>query len=153
MKTALLVGRFQPFHLGHLDAIKRIISENNKLIILIGSKQYSRTEKNPFTFEERKEMIEIVLKEENIEAEIYGLDDLNDNELWVDYVKKNLPDFNVVYSSNSLVERLFTEKRIIVEKIDFSIKISGEEIRNLMKKGEEWKKFVHPLVIEIITSS
>jgi len=52
---ALFIGRFQPFHSGHLDAIKQISEE--EIIIGIGSSQYSKTEENPYSFEERKKMI------------------------------------------------------------------------------------------------
>lgn len=53
---ALFIGRFQPFHSGHLDAIKQI--SEDEIIIGVGSSQYSGTEDNPHSFEERKKMIE-----------------------------------------------------------------------------------------------
>ena len=56
---ALLVGRFQPFHLGHLRLIQTLEKRENlgKLIIGIGSAQFKNTPENPFSFDERKEMI------------------------------------------------------------------------------------------------
>jgi nicotinamide-nucleotide adenylyltransferase len=56
MKKALFIGRFQPFHPGHLDAIKQI--SEPEIIIGIGSSQYSKTTDNPYSFAERKTMIE-----------------------------------------------------------------------------------------------
>ena len=42
-ETGLYVGRFQPFHLGHLEAIKHILKKVDTVIIAIGSAQYSHT--------------------------------------------------------------------------------------------------------------
>jgi nicotinamide-nucleotide adenylyltransferase len=53
----LYVGRFQPFHLGHLDAIKYTLKEVDELVIVIGSAQYSHNANNPFTAGERLVMV------------------------------------------------------------------------------------------------
>ena len=55
--TAAIIGRFQPFHLGHLELIRQIMNENDEIIILIGSSQANYTLKNPFTAGERVWMI------------------------------------------------------------------------------------------------
>lgn len=47
-KTALFVGRFQPFHLGHLKVIKDILKKNDFIVIAIGSSDEKNTDKNPF---------------------------------------------------------------------------------------------------------
>ena len=59
---ALFIGRFQPFHNGHLKVIQNSINLYDEVIIGIGSAQYSNTTDNPFTAEERKLMIERSLK-------------------------------------------------------------------------------------------
>ena len=51
------IGRFQPFHKGHADIVERISTKAKKTLIIIGSIAAPRTAKNPFSFEERKEMI------------------------------------------------------------------------------------------------
>lgn len=53
----VFIGRFQPFHVGHLEVIKTALDQAHKVIVLVGSSNQPRTEKNPFTFDERKEMI------------------------------------------------------------------------------------------------
>ena len=53
----VFIGRFQPFHVGHLHNIAIGLESCEKLIILIGSAFRARTIKNPFTFAERKQMI------------------------------------------------------------------------------------------------
>ena len=43
------MGRFQPFHLGHLDLVKQILKESDEIIILVTSAQFNYLEKDPFT--------------------------------------------------------------------------------------------------------
>lgn len=57
-KIGLYIGRFQPFHKGHLSVVKEAMKQCDTLVIAVGSAQESRTQKNPFTFCERKAMIE-----------------------------------------------------------------------------------------------
>jgi len=56
-QVGAIVGRFQPFHNGHLQLIQAILSEVKFLKIGIGSSQYSHTMYNPFSYDERKEFI------------------------------------------------------------------------------------------------
>lgn len=53
-KIGLYIGRFQPFHRGHLSVVREALKHCDKLVIAIGSAQEDRTKKNPFSFEERK---------------------------------------------------------------------------------------------------
>lgn len=71
-KVAVFIGRFQPFHNGHLNVVKKAIDSKKytQLIFVIGSSNQIRTPKNPFTFEERKEIILDVIKSEFKENEI-----------------------------------------------------------------------------------
>ncbi len=55
--TLVLIGRFQPFHNAHLEIVKRATALCNKLVIVVGSSRQPRTYKNPFSFEERSQMI------------------------------------------------------------------------------------------------
>ena len=53
----VFIGRFQPFHLGHYHVIKTALLMAKHVIVLVGSANQSRNSRNPFTFEERKQMI------------------------------------------------------------------------------------------------
>lgn len=59
---AVFIGRFQPFHLGHLQVIKQGLEQADYLVVLVGSARSPRCHRNPFTFAERKEMIRGALK-------------------------------------------------------------------------------------------
>ena len=62
----LFLGRFNPFHKGHLMAIQQILAKENELIIAIGSSQQSHSLENPFTAGERVLMIHAAMKEAKI---------------------------------------------------------------------------------------
>ena len=63
--TALIVGRFQPFHKGHLFLIKKALEKADKIIIGIGSANMS-DDNNPIDFETRKKIIKAVTYKEKI---------------------------------------------------------------------------------------
>jgi nicotinamide-nucleotide adenylyltransferase len=56
-RYSLVIGRFQPLHLGHMDVIRKCADESDHLTIGIGSAQYSHTVDNPFSAGERYLMI------------------------------------------------------------------------------------------------
>ncbi|MDI6826737.1 MAG: nicotinamide-nucleotide adenylyltransferase [Candidatus Aenigmarchaeota archaeon] len=152
MKKALFVGRFQPMHLGHLEAIEWILERYRKVFIVIGSSQESRTEENPFTFEERKEMIEKTLKGVGIRDDRYdivGIPDVYDDKAWVGMILKKAV-FDVVFTRNPWTERCFRELNIPVEKHPLFGKISASEIRKKIKEGKGWEKFVSREVERIL---
>jgi bifunctional NMN adenylyltransferase/nudix hydrolase len=51
------IGRFQPFHNGHLAVIRDALTKADSVIVVIGSAHAARSPRNPFTASERKEMI------------------------------------------------------------------------------------------------
>lgn len=57
-RVGVLVGRFQPFHNGHLFLVNEALKQVDCLLIVLGSSQESRTVKNPWTVDERIEMIQ-----------------------------------------------------------------------------------------------
>jgi len=56
------IGRFEPPHLAHLAVMQEALQQVQKLIVVIGSARGARTTKNPFTYEERQEMISGMLR-------------------------------------------------------------------------------------------
>ncbi len=150
---ALFVGRFQPFHNGHLRILKTVYKDFDEIIIGIGSSQYSNTLENPFTAEERKEMIEKTLDREGIKNyKIYFIPDIHNYPKWVSHVESIVPKFDVVISNNLLTSKLFSEKGYIVRNTPLfeREKYSGKEIRRRMLEGREWKNLVPKQVVDII---
>lgn len=61
---AIFIGRFQPFHSGHLKVVREALANSLYLCILVGSATAPRTHRNPFTYDERVRMILGSLSEE-----------------------------------------------------------------------------------------
>ena len=61
-KTAIYIGRFQPFHEGHKEIFLNILKKNYQVTILIMD-SYGINKKNPFKFSFVKKRIEKSLKE------------------------------------------------------------------------------------------
>lgn len=53
----VFIGRFQPFHRGHLFSVLQALESCQRLLIVIGSIHRARNVRNPFTFEERVQML------------------------------------------------------------------------------------------------
>lgn len=149
---ALYVGRFQPFHLGHLSVVKQVV-EKHEVIILVGSAQVSHTMENPFTAGERVQMITETLKEEGISnVYVVPVDDVNRHAVWVRYVESLVPPFDVVFSNEPITVRLFEEAGYEVRHMALLKREewSGTEIRRRMLCDESWKGCVPGAVARII---
>ena len=152
MKKGLILGRFQPFHFGHLKLIESIVNDKVLPLICIGSAQYSHTVDNPFTVKERKEMIMAVLQSLNCEYEIFEIPDINNYDLYVSHLETFVPIFDQIYSGNPIVQRLFDEAGYKVVKLEmFNREVwEGSAIRLAMKEGGDWESAVPNQIVEII---
>jgi nicotinamide-nucleotide adenylyltransferase len=150
---ALFIGRFQPFHNGHLKIIEKKSKQFDKIIIGIGSSQYSNEIENPFSNKEREEMIINSLEEKKItNYQIVFIPDIHDPPNWVNHILKIIDNFDVIISNNKLTIELFTEKGFKILKTPpyNKNKFSGERIRKKMICGEAWENLVPDPVTKII---
>jgi len=153
VKRAFYIGRFQPFHNGHLTVIDRITKEADELIIGIGSAQLSHDLENPFTAGERVLMITRALVGLSRPFYVIPIEDIKRNALWVAHIISMTPPFDIVYTSNPLVIRLFSEAGIPVCSPDMFKREShsGTSIRERMRAGESWESLVPPCVVDVIS--
>jgi len=155
LRRALFIGRFQPIHMGHVEAIKHILSENDELIIVVGSAQYSHTFDNPFTAGERIEMVRMALEEAGIDLRrviIIPVPDVGSHSIWVAHLKSLTPSFQTVYTNNPLVTQLFVEAGYEVKPIDMFRRneLIATRIRKMMVEGEDWRALVPNSVVQFI---
>ncbi|MDY6779903.1 MAG: nicotinamide-nucleotide adenylyltransferase [Halobacteria archaeon] len=148
------VGRFHPFHLGHMNVVEEIDDEVDEIVIAVGSAQESHTVENPFTAGERISMITKAVESAPVESTSYviPIEDINRNSLWVAHVESMCPPFDVVYSNNPLVVRLFREEGVDVRRNHLfeRDKYSGTRIRQRMLDGDDWRHLVPDAVADFI---
>ena len=152
MKKGLVLGRFQPFHLGHLNLIQTVLNDKKEPLICIGSAQYAHTKDNPFTVKERKNMIQLIMNELNCNYTIYEIPDINNYDKYVSHLEEFVPKFDTVYSGNKLVQRLFKNagyKIVIPEMINREV-WEGAAIRQAMTEGDEWEVAIPPQIVGMI---
>ncbi|NPA71144.1 MAG: nicotinamide-nucleotide adenylyltransferase [Crenarchaeota archaeon] len=149
----LFIGRFQPFHLGHLKALEWILTQVDEVIIAIGSANVALTFKNPFTVGERIEMITRVMRELELINKIYicSVPDTcgEMHTIWPAYLRHWCPKFDVVFTNDPLSQLCLEYANIEYRSIPFfnREKLSGTHIRTLIAKGDpKWRDLVPPQV-------
>lgn len=149
----LIVGRFQPYHSGHHEAVKKILKEVDELVIIVGSSQNSFELNDPFTAGERIEMIQLALKADSLNGKCFvvPVDDIQQYGLWASKVISYAPEFDIVYSNNPIVKQLFEREGIEVKKMISNLKgIDSTKIRKMMTNGGKWKKLLPKAVTQYL---
>jgi nicotinamide-nucleotide adenylyltransferase len=155
VNRGLYVGRFQPFHLGHLESIKTVLEDVDEVVIAIGSAQYSHNINNPFTAGERLVMIRRALQEAEIDYSrvwVVPVPDVHLHMLWVAALEGYTPSFKAVYSNEPLTRRLFMEAGYKVKRIRFFERkdYNSTLVREKMLKDDSWTTLVPMRVAEFI---
>lgn len=148
----LVIGRFQPFHEGHRFLIEEIADDVDEVVVGIGSAGRSHTAKNPFTSGERINIVQNVLDELDVKTYLIPVEDIEENAMWVRQVEIRCPNFEVAYTNNHLVERLFEEAGYEVRGTPLHNRdeYHGAEIRERMIDGDDWEHLVPDPVVEAI---
>lgn len=74
----IIIGRFQPLHDGHKEIIRKAKKLCDKLLIVVGSSNVARTIKNPWTYTERRDVIQAFLNREGLDFEDAQIIPIND---------------------------------------------------------------------------
>jgi nicotinamide-nucleotide adenylyltransferase len=152
MKRGFYIGRFQPYHNGHHEVLEHIAKEVDEIVIGIGSAQLSHQVDNPFTAGERVLMITRALESLGCPYYVIPIEDIQRNSLWVAHVQSMTPPFDLCYSSNPLVVRLFSEAGVKVQSPAMYERdtLSGTKIRERILNDKPWKKLLPPAVVQVI---
>ncbi len=152
MYKALYLGRFQVMHNGHLYIAKHIdqTEDIESIVFGIGSMQYNRNNKhpflpkvlNPFTFEERKEMLEITLKEEIKKPyELIGIRDFHDCPKWAAHIA-DLTDAEIVYTTSPSEIKEFVKLGFGIRPTPVKDEFHAQIVREMIANDNGWRKYM-----------
>ncbi|CAN5185310.1 hypothetical protein BH09PAT2_BH09PAT2_05440 [soil metagenome] len=108
-KNALIVGRFQPLHRGHIYLLHCALHLAETVTICIGSVNITDND-NPFSQKLRLELLKRSIKREQLEKyidKIFTLDDIPDDDEWLAQALEKAGDIDVVIGNNDWVNGLF----------------------------------------------
>lgn len=147
-KVALFVGRFQPFHNGHLYSLKKCFEMAERVIVAVGSSQESGTASNPWDYKLRKQMVCEVVRGMGVESKVAKIISCPDNpsdQKWVSEIRRRAGKFDVVVSNNEWTLRVMREAGYKIRESGLFNRdeLEGIKIRELMKMGDRsWEQRV-----------
>lgn len=151
------MGRFQPFHNGHLKAINYILEREDHLHIVIGSSRKSYTRRNPFSSGERYQMVKNSLQEAGIDSDrydIFQIADANEGTVWRQRIINHVPHFYKVYSHLGDTMLLFDDigyETVEIPRFTGRTQERGSFIRESMSRRTHiWHNLVPRAVVDFL---
>ena len=154
--NGLFIGRFQPFHKGHLVTVKFALGRVDQLVIVVGSAQKSHEPRNPFTAGERIRMIKESLdadKEVDVRRIlIIPVPDIDVHSLWAHQVGMLVPKYDIVFTNDLFTLMLFHEQGVkaIEAPLYRREEMRATEIRKRILVEENWEDLVPKPVSKVI---
>ena len=147
----VFIGRFQPFHLAHMQTILIALQHSQQVILALGSAQDQRNIKNPFTAAEREQMIlSNFSAADQQRIKFVHVIDVYDDAKWVALTKSQVntqlkPNSNVglighFKDDSSYYLRLFPEWQM-VELDSLKDSISATPLREAYYRGDIQTEF------------
>lgn len=167
MERALYIGKFQPFHIGHLEIVKNMdkAPDIDEIVIAVGSSQWSWQNRDPerfwldnmFTIDERAAIIESSLRGK-IKKKFHIVPifdflpkwDKDSTPKWFNGIKTRCPEFHVLYSNRGKAIKLFSEAGYEARPNPLSYDFSATIVREKMALGDTWQYLVAPEAARII---
>ena len=158
-QLGILVGRFQTMHLGHEQMVRTALTLCRETAVFIGSSQESGTNKNPLSYEIRRQLLQNVFGDR---LQIHPLPDIGvgNNSKWGDYVLETVyrrcgkyPDLLVSGKESRRIDWFdgVSSLRIAELYIPKTIDISASRMRELLINDDfdTWKRYVNEKNLEM----
>lgn len=102
--AAVVIGRMQLYHRGHETLLRRALELAPTVIVVLGSSFRSRNVSNPFTWQERRAMIEATLTPRQLErVRFVPVRDYYDDERWNACVRQEVARHHAGHGDVALV--------------------------------------------------
>lgn len=157
MDDGVLVGRFQPLHLGHTAAFSFALSRARMLWLGIGSSNRPPSADNPFTAAEREEMIARSLPRRMAgRIRTYRIPDFGDHRLWAEHIDRTVPPYGTIFTNDGATAAAYGPRAARAVPIPHVRRgaLSGTNVRGLILAGREseWAALVPPGARSVLVS-
>ena len=160
----MIHGRFQPFHVGHLEYLRGAAERSDEVWVGITNPDPTRIkeepsdplrhlpESNPWSYAERLMMVTEVARDEGIEVRVIPFP-VNEPELWPAYVPPAITQYLRLFSEwgGTKLERLRAagyDVVILDEGVEKAV--SGADVRAALRDGGDWRSLVPPGTARVI---
>jgi cytidyltransferase-like protein len=167
VRRGMMHGRFQPFHLGHLEYMRAAASRSEELFVGITNPDPTRIrpepsdparhlpESNPWTYAERLLMVKAAAGDLGLDLACVHVIPfpVNEPELWPAYVPDGVTQYLRLFSEwgGTKLERLREAGyEVVVLDQGAEKEISGADVRAALREGSDWESFVSPGVARVI---
>ena len=151
-----MIARWKPVHLGHAAILRAVCNNGEAALIGIGSSNRYNA-RNPFTLEETRDMIQLVLAEFS-KYRIIPVPDLDDGPRWGAMVKNLFGALDVFVTENPYVTSLLKDDYRVIRPVELippreRVPVEGSAVRRAMARGEDWESLVPNVIAEYIKSN
>ncbi|QWU99734.1 bifunctional nicotinamide-nucleotide adenylyltransferase/Nudix hydroxylase [Francisella salimarina] len=145
---SVFIGRFQPFHRGHLHNILVALENSKKVIINVGSSFNAPNIKNPFSFEFRRQMIIEDLKVTGVDLSLVEIEPLADyfyqEQKWEESLRQNVYKYARLDETIAIVGHIKDDSSYYIKSfpewgyipVDNYKNYNATEFRKYFYKGE-----------------
>ncbi len=138
-------------HLGHLKMMEYVASRSKYLVVGIGSCNRQGTQDNPFSAQEREQMIKESL-ELPVPYELKRIPDFDDSLKWISWIRENI-HFDVFASNSAVEKKIFEDAGFKATDIPFydREKYSSTQIRERIISGGDWQSLLPAGTIRVMS--
>lgn len=148
-----MIARWKPVHLGHAAVLQALFETADQVVIGIGSSNKYDAQ-NPFTAQESREMIELVLCGKRYE--ILEIPDLGHGPRWREMVKTMLGPLDLFVTANGYVKSLLENDYRVVHPASLTkerIPIEATMVRRAIARNENWQALVPAKIARYLESN
>ncbi len=148
----LVIGRFQPLHKGHEAVIRAAVEDCVHVVVGVGSSNAKQNTQNPFTYEEREEMVHAVFGDT---VDVVAVPDIHDPPNWVDHVLRITGPVDRVFGNDERTLSLFEDAGVPVRRTGLQARgeREGTNIRFQIAEGDRaWRSAVPGPVVALLVA-
>jgi cytidyltransferase-like protein len=165
-RWGMIHGRFQPFHLGHLEYLRGAAARSDEVWVGITNPDPTRIreeptdplrhlpESNPWTYAERLLMVTQAARDDGIDVHVIPFP-VNEPELWPAYVPPLVTQYLRLFSAwgGTKLDRMREAGyEVVILDEGAEKEISGADVREAIRTGGDWESLVPPGVARVIRS-